>query len=298
LKNEQPSHSARRLRKPVHPHTSPESIATALKEAASVLASVSETPRLEAEVLLAHVTGLTPTAILARLERLLAPDEKARYNELLARRAAGVPLPYLTGRMEFYGLEFTVTPDVLIPRPETEVLVEQALARNPRTVVDGGTGSGCIAIALAVHLPQARVWATDISRAALRVAVDNAQRHGVADRILFIQADLLSPLRGPVDLIVSNPPYVAEEEWPALPASVREYEPRQALDGGPGGLMVIRRLLKGAPRLLRPGGTLLVEIGAGQGDRATALARSSTPGARVRIHSDLAGRDRVLEVTL
>jgi release factor glutamine methyltransferase len=200
--------------------------------------------------------------------------------------------------VEFYGLEFTVTPDVLIPRPETETLVEQALARRPRTVVDVGTGSGCVAVALAVHLPHAWVWATDLSRAALRVAATNARRHGVADRILFIQADLLLPLRGPVDLVVSNPPYVAEEEWPALPPSVREYEPRQALDGGPGGLQVIRRLLEDAPRLLRPGGTLLVEIGADQGSRVTAMVCTCIPGARARIHTDLAGRDRVLEVTL
>lgn len=278
--------------------TPSESIAAALRVATSRLASISETPRLEAEVLLAHVTGLTRTAILAHPERLLAPDEKARYNELLTRRARGVPLPYLTGRAEFYGLELAVTPDVLIPRPETEVLVDQALARRPRTVVDVGTGSGCVAIALAVHLPHARIWATDVSRAALRVAMANAHRHRVAGRILFIQADLLSPLRGPVDLVVSNPPYVAEEEWPALPLSVREYEPRSALDGGPGGLRVIQRLLKEAPRLIKRGGTLLVEIGADQGSRATALACTLIPGACVRIHPDLAGRDRVLEVAL
>lgn len=282
------------LRNPA-PH---ENIAAALKEAIAILAPVSETPRLEAEVLLAHVTGLTRTAIVAHPERPLAPDEKARYNELLALRAGGVPLPYLTGKMEFYGLEFTVTSDVLIPRPETEMLVERALEREPQTAVDVGTGSGCVAVALAVHLPHARIWATDISRAALRVAAENARCHGVADRILFLQADLLSPLRGPVDLIVSNPPYIAAEEWDSLPASVREYEPRQALDGGPGGLQIIRRLLEDAPRLLRPGGAMLIEIGAGQGSRATALACALIPGSHVRIHPDLAGRDRVLEVTL
>ncbi len=276
----------------------PESIAAILKKAAAVLSSVSETPRLEAEVLLAHATGLSRTAILAHPERLLAPDEEARYNELLFRRAQGAPLPYLTGRIEFYGLEFTVTPDVLIPRPETETLVERALAWKPRTVIDVGTGSGCVAIALAVHLPRSRIWATDISRAALQVAVDNARRHGVADRILFVQADLLSPLRGPVDLVVGNPPYVAEEEWDALPTSVRDYEPRRALDGGPGGLRVIWRLLEDAPRLLHPGGVLLMEIGAAQGGRAADLARTCIPGAQVRIYPDLAGRDRVLEVIL
>lgn len=273
-------------------------IASILKEATSLLAPVTDTPRLEAEVLLAHVTGLSRTMLLAHPEHPLAPEEKARYNELVLRRARGVPLPYLTGRVEFYGLEFIITPDVLIPRPETELLVERALVQEPRTVAEMGTGSGCVAVSLAVHLPHARVWATDLSRAALRVAAANARRHGVAGRILFIQADHLSPMRGPVDLIVSNPPYVAEEEWSSLPVSVREHEPHLALDGGPGGMYVIRRLLEDAPRLLRPGGTLLMEIGAGQGERAAALTCTRIPNAPVRLYPDLAGRDRVLEVHL
>lgn len=269
-----------------------------MREAASFLAPVTDTPRLEAESLLAFVTASSRTALLAHPERLLTADEQALYEQLVAQRAGGIPLPYLTRRVEFYGLEFTVTPDVLIPRPETEILVERALEREPRTVIDVGTGSGCVAVTLAVHLPHARVWATDLSGAALRVAAANACRHGVADRVAFIQADLLSPLRGPVDLVISNPPYVAEEEWSSLPASVREYEPRLALYGGRGGLEVIRRLLRDAPRLLQRGGTLLVEIGASQGSQAAALARACVPQACVRIHPDLAGRDRVLEVSL
>ncbi|MFN3762142.1 MAG: peptide chain release factor N(5)-glutamine methyltransferase, partial [Anaerolineae bacterium] len=275
-----------------------ETIAVALREGAALLAPITETARLEAEVLLAHVTGLTRTALLAHPERPLTADEQAHYQDLLARRRAGVPLPYLTGRIEFCGLEFIVTPEVLIPRPETETLVERALARDPRTVVDVGTGSGCVAVALAVRLPRARVYATDLSRAALRVAAINAHRHGVADRIHFLQADLASPLKGPVDLVVSNPPYVAEEEWASLPESVREHEPRLALDGGPGGLRVIRRLLADAARLLCPGGAVLVEIGAAQGPAVAALARAAFPKAQVRVHPDLAGRDRILEVVL
>lgn len=273
-------------------------IAAALREGAAALAPVTDTPHLEAEVLLAHVTGLTRTAILAHPERPLSPEEQARYEDLLARRAAGIPLPYLTGRVEFFGLDFVITPDVLIPRPETETLVERALAWDPQTVVDVGTGSGCVAVALAVQLPRARIYATDLSRAALWVAAENARRHGVADRIHFLQADLASPLKGPVDMLVSNPPYVAQEEWALLPESVREHEPRLALDGGPGGLRVVRRLLADAVRLLRPEGILLVEIGAGQGPEAAALAHAVFPRARVRIHPDLAGRDRVLEVVL
>ena len=282
-----------------HVHPCPFSdIAAALREGAAALASVTDMPHLEAEILLAHATGLTRTTILAHPERPLSPEEGVHYGDLLARRATGIPLPYLTGRVEFFGLDFVVTPDVLIPRPETETLVELALERGPQTVVDVGTGSGCVAVALAVRLPRARIYATDLSRAALSVAVMNARRHGVANRIHFLQADLASPLRGPVDILVSNPPYVAEEEWASLPESVREHEPRLALDGGPGGLRVVRRLLADAARLLRPGGVLLVEIGAGQGPEAAALARAVFPPARVQIYPDLAGRDRVLEVVL
>ncbi|MCS7178842.1 MAG: peptide chain release factor N(5)-glutamine methyltransferase [Anaerolineae bacterium] len=276
----------------------PLTVGAALQEGTAWLASVTDTARLEAEVLLAHVTRLSRTALLAHPERLLTAEERVRYTDLLDRRRAGVPLPYLTGRVEFLDLEFTVTPAVLIPRPETEMLVERALEWAPRTAVDVGTGSGCIAVTLAVRLPHARVFATDLSYAALEVARMNAQRYGVADRIHFLQADLATPLRGPVDLVVSNPPYVAGEEWGSLPESVREYEPRLALDGGPGGLRVIRRLLRNAARWLRPGGVLLMEIGAGQGADALALARTALPGARARLYPDLAGRDRVLEVIL
>lgn len=272
-------------------------VGQALRAGTDRLREATETPRLEAEVLLAHVTGLPRTALLAHPERALSTEEAREYARLLERRATGYPLPYLTGRAEFYGLEFVVTPDVLIPRPETEVLVDRALMLRPRTVIDVGTGSGCIAVALAVHLPEARLWATDLSFAALRVARENAGRHSVAGRICFLQADLLSPLTGPVDLVISNPPYVADGEWATLPESVR-HEPDLALRGGRDGLDIIRRLLAEAPRLLRSGGALLVEIGAAQGENVRALARSLLPSARVSILPDLAGRDRVLEVAL
>jgi len=271
-------------------------IGDALEEGTALLERATDAPRLEAEVLLAHVTGLPRTALLAHPERSLPAARQIAYRGLLRRRAASHPLPYLTGRVEFYGLELAVTPDVLIPRPETETLVEMALERRPATVVDVGTGSGCIAVALAVHLPGARVYATDISAPALRVAAANARRHGVQDRVRLIRCDLVGPLRGPFDLIVSNPPYVAEEEWGHLPRSVRQHEPALALHGGPDGLAVARRLLESAPPLLGPSGALLVEIGAAQGERAAALARSLLPKGHVAIHPDLAGRDRVLEV--
>ncbi len=272
-------------------------LGAALREGMDGLRAATDAPRLEAEVLLAHVTGLPRAALLAHPDRPLGSGQRARYQALVRRRAAGYPLPYLTGRVEFYGLEFAVSPAVLIPRAETETLVDLALARRPQRVVDVGTGSGCLAVALAVHLPTAHVIATDLSAPALRVAAANVRRHGVEERIRLIRCDLTAPLVGPFDLVIANPPYVARWEWPRLPASVRRYEPRLALDGGSDGLEVLRRLLAAAPRLLGAGGTLLVEIGAGQGAAAAELARAAWPAARVTIHPDLAGRPRVLEAT-
>jgi len=185
---------------------------------------------------------------------------------------------------------------VLIPRPETETLVDLALAHRPMTVVDVGTGCGCIAISLAVRLPRATICAIEISPAALAVAWRNVERHGVAARVHLMLGDVLTPCPGPVDLIVSNPPYVPTGECTALPVSVRNHEPRPALDGGPDGLALTRRLLAQAPAVLRPGGALLIEIGADQGDAASRLARTFFPQATIRVHPDLAGRDRVLEV--
>lgn len=281
-------------------------IHAALLQAAAELAPVTDIPRLEAEVLLADVLDASRAVLIAHHECSLTPTQRARYQALVRRRAVDYPLPYLTGRLEFYGLEFEVTPEVLIPRPETETLVELALARQPASAVDVGTGSGCIAVSLAVHLPEATIYATEISPAALAVARRNAQRHGVAERVRLLAGDLLSPCPGPVDLIVSNPPYVSTGEWASLPASVREYEPSLALDGGPDGLDVVRRLLAQAPAALagplptegRPGGALLIEIGAGQGEAAANLARTFFPQATVRVLPDLAGRDRVLEIQI
>lgn len=267
-----------------------------LIEGVDHLQQVTDVPRLEAEHLLSHTSGCPRAMLLAYPERRLDRAVIHRYRTLLDRRATGYPLPYLTGYVEFYGLDFLVTPDVLIPRPETETLVDRALAHRPRVVVDVGTGSGCVAVALAVHLPKAQVYGTDISAAALRVAASNAHRHGVADRVHFVQCDLIAPLLGSVDLVVANPPYVAAEEWADLPRSIREHEPRIALDGGPDGMAVIRRLLQTAPRILRPGGALLIEIGAAQGQAALSLARALLPSATSAVYPDLAGRDRVLEV--
>ncbi len=273
-------------------------VETVLREGAAALEVATDAPWLEAELLLSHVTGLPRPALLAHPEHSLPPHQLSSYRATIRRRTAGIPLPYLTGRVEFYGLDLAVTPHVLIPRPETETLVDLALQRRPEMVVDVGSGSGCVAVALAVHLPGARVVATDISAASLQTARANARRHRVQDRVRLVQCDLVAALTGPVDLLVSNPPYVARGEWASLPMSVRQYEPALALDGGPDGLAVIQRLLATGPRILQPGGAMLVEIGAAQGKAATRLAQSILPGARVAIHPDLAGRDRVLEVVL
>jgi len=285
------------------------SVQQALQDAHARLQPITDSPQLEAEVLLAYVLGASRTSVIAHPERTLTRRQVSTYRRLVRRRASAYPLPYLTGRAEFYGLQFEVTPDVLIPRPETETLVDLAVAYRPATVVEVGTGSGCIAVALAVHLPEVTVQAIEISPAALAVARRNVERHGVADRVQLMVGDILTPRPEPVDLIVSNPPYIAAGQCASLPASVRDHEPRLALDGGTDGLAITRRLLAQAPAVLRaterarqgekrPGGAMLIEIGADQGEAAGRLARTFFRQAAVRVHRDLAGRDRVLEVQL
>jgi len=276
-------------------------IAAALRWASAQLANCTDRPQVEAELLLVHVLAQPRTYLWAHPEALLTPQQVADYAARVQRRAAGEPLPYITGQIEFFGLTFAVTSDVLIPRPETETLVETALdwskAHPDAVAVDVGTGSGCIAVALAVHALSLRLYATDISPAALPVARANAERHNVAERITFLEGDLLTPLPEPVNLIVSNPPYVTEEEWAALPLSVQQ-EPRTALVSGADGLDAIRRLLQQARSRLRPGGLLLVEIGERQGEAAQALAQAAFPKADVSILPDLARKDRILRIAL
>ena len=277
-------------------------VAASLTHGANVLHTKTSASQLEAEVLLAHVLGSTRAYVYAHPECAIDVDQLAGYRALLERRARGEPLPYLTGCIEFFGLDFAVDPRVLIPRPETEALVDLALQlvtngsseRKGCAIVDVGTGSGCIAVALAVHTPRARVYALDLSADALIVARANAQRHSVDHRIAFIQSDLLEPIGERVDLIVANPPYVAAEEWATLPVEVQEHEPRIALYGGARGLEVIRRLLCELSAHLRPEGALLMEIGALQGPDVIQLARQALPSADVALHADLSGNDRVL----
>lgn len=258
--------------------------------------SALDSPRLDAEILLAHALGITRGQLHAHPQGQLSPTELASCRQLIERRAQREPVAYIVGHKEFYGLDLVVDSRVLIPRPETELLVEKAIEIGQRqsAVADVGTGSGAIAISLAVHLPQILVYATDASPAALEVAARNCRRHGVEDRVHLLHGHLLEPLPEPVDLIVANLPYVSQVELAQLPPEISRYEPRKALDGGPDGLDCIRRLLAQAEEHLKPGGVVLLEIGATQGQAMIALARHHFPAARVEIVPDYAGLDRVV----
>ena len=254
---------------------------------------------LEAEVMLRHALDVDRAAFFASLEQEPDPAALCLADSLVGRREHGEPLAYILGRREFYGLDILVTPAVLIPRQETELIVDAILelgrARPGITLADVGTGSGAIAVAAAVNLPQSRVYATDSSDAALRVARDNCLIHQVEDRVTLVHGDLLDPLDKPVDVIASNPPYVMTAEIEGLGREVRR-EPIQALDGGTGGLDVIRRLFEQAPAALRPGGAMLVEIDPRQLQPAASLASAAFPGGSVSYRLDLSGRPRVVVV--
>ena len=264
---------------------------------------------IEAEILLRHAidpaVDVSKAYLYSRFEDAIAKDVAERYEALLVRRLAREPTAYITGRREFCGLEFRVTPDVLIPRPETEQLVETAIRRaqgapwRPRLrIADIGTGSGAIAVALAKDLPQAEVYATDVSRAALGVAMENARRLGVERRIAFRAGYLLTPLHDYVDFIAANLPYVTTGDWRRLSPELREHEPRLALDGGADGLDLVRELLRQAPRYLRRGGHALLEIGEGQDEAVAAfISREMPRGTTWSVQADFAGISRVLTVS-
>jgi len=283
----------------------------AIREAAAALraAGIQEAER-EAPALAAWAMGAPLAMALSHPERELGAEQAAQLRAAVRRRAAREPFAYVTGRAEFYGLELAVDRRVMVPRPETEHVVEQALlvarelvgvhGRAPVLIADIGTGSGCIAVALAHNIArahgrapvQAMIYATDCSRDALEVAAENVRRHHLEDRVRLLHGDLLEPAPEPVHIIASNPPYVASGEFASLAPEVRDHEPRPALDGGADGLAVIRRLIDAAPAHLRDRGALVMEIGASQGPRALALATKRF--AQARIERDLAGRDRVL----
>jgi len=263
-------------------------IAQAIAEGSARLeASHVDEARRTAGVLLCHALGIDRTHLLTRSEEQIIDLNYESYLRLVERRAAGEPVQYITGHQEFFGLDFNVTNEVLIPRPETEFLVERVIALaiefpgepNP-LIADIGTGSGCIAISLATRLPHARLIATDISSGALEVARANAGRHGVQDRIQFIEGDALEPLsriglEGAVDVLASNPPYVEEATSTLVQREVREWEPHNALFSGADGLDFYRRLLPDAPRYLKPGGFVVLEIGYSQLDSIAAMIAGS-----------------------
>ena len=276
-------------------------IREALARAKKAFASGNvEDARLESELLLRHALRIGQVQLYQEPDRRLAPREEAGFWRLVERRLGGEPTAYITGRREFYGLSFSVDSSVLVPRPESELLVDAALqivrSRPVTRVAEIGTGCGAIAIILALSLPEARIYATDISAPALKVARLNCQNHGVADRICLLAGDMLDPLPGPVDLIVANLPYVPELEVSRL--GLADFEPLLALDGGRDGLEKIGRLCSGVGDRLRPGGFLLLEVGQGQGMAVTALLRRLFPSAGIEVIPDLAGIDRVVVLSL
>lgn len=293
--------------------------AAAIANASALLACAGvENARLDAELLMAAAAGVSRAAVIADSIHLDA-DVMARFERMVRRRTAREPLAYIVGHREFYSLEFVVRPGVLIPRPETETVVGAALGflreRPAAKVLDIGTGSGAIAIAMAANAPEAQIVAIDISKVSLEVAGENARRHGCAGRIAFVEADYAAldaralPFAS-FDLIVSNPPYITEAELPALAPEVRDFEPRLALDGGVDGMAFYRKIAAGLARWLAPEGEVILEVGAGQAEAVEAIivdamriearsveARMRAAGcaARARLR-DLAGVERVVRV--
>ena len=286
----------------------PDSVRQAFVETASVLREAGiETPELDARLLLCHAAALTHESFVARAGEALQPEAAVRLEALVRRRASREPISRITGTREFYGRSFLVDESVLDPRPDTETLIEAALAliektgrrEEPLRLLDLGTGTGCILVTLLDELPKARGFGTDLSPAALRLAEANARRLGVAGRASFLASDWLDAIHGEFDLIVSNPPYIASGEIERLAPEVAHHDPYLALDGGPDGLEAYRRIAAGAARLLAPKGAILVEIGASQ---APAVAGLLHDGGFLVANDgpsfDLGGRPRVVVATM
>lgn len=263
-------------------------------------------PRLAAELLLASALGCRKIELYTRYDAAPSAEERSAFRQLVRTATGGAPIAHLVGQKEFYSLDFEVTTDVLIPRPETELVVEQALSQCDAwayerfDILDVGTGSGCIAVSVAARQPAARIVATDCSAAALEVARRNARRHAVSDLVRFVQADMLdlppeSVPEGGFDLILSNPPYISENDPSGLAEDVKKFEPSIALFGGPDGLTAFRRMAGGAGRILKPTGFIFVEIGCGQMPQVESVFAEHGMVSRRRF-ADLTGKTRVLQL--
>lgn len=276
-------------------------LAQALKQSVETLVEVSDTPNLDAQTLLAHCSGKSRAWILAHPEECLTEIVVSSWLRDIEKLKTGVPLPYVLGHWQFYGQDFTLTADTLIPRPETELLIEEAVGwldfqPGHRLAADIGTGSGCIAVSLSMVKPDLSVIATDISYPALKVARRNSSLHNVFERVHFLQTDLFPPIAHRFDLICANLPYIPTETLPTLKVSHRE--PKLALDGGANGLEIIGRFLKEAPYHINPGGTLLIEIDHSQGFEVQSLAQNIFPRAEISLKHDLSGLDRLVTIQL
>jgi release factor glutamine methyltransferase len=277
----------------------PITIEEALGEAFSRIKSISETPNLDAQILLGHSMGVSRTWVIGHAHDVITPNVFKNFQSLISQREIGVPLPYILGWWEFYGRRFRVSEEVLIPRPETELLVEVAinyLTQNSarQFVLDIGTGSGCIAISLAAEISRLEILATDISRNALGLAKENAVKHGVSERIHFVQMDLSTGVSAQPDVVCANLPYIPGEQLQNL--EVANWEPSIALDGGVNGLSQIIDLLDDLPRIVQPGGMILLEVEEKKGDDVRVEARERFPDGKIELHCDLAGKDRLLSI--
>jgi len=281
-------------------------IADTIRRAAEQLATAGiETARLDAEVLLAHLLKKDRVWLIAHNTDALDIDSASNYEYVVDRRAQREPLQHIVGNQEFWGLDFMVSPDVLIPRPETELVVESAIKAAEKMaaplILDLCTGSGCIAISIAKHLAASRTMATDWSGRALAIARENARHHGVADRIKFLEGDLFEPLeeldiQGKVDIIVANPPYIPARDLAALQPEVRDHEPEMALIAGKQGTEIHQCIISTAPRYLKQHGQLIMEMGMGQAAALVHMARDTNAYETPEILKDLAGIDRVIVV--
>jgi len=274
-------------------------IKTILRQAAHDLAaSGSPSPRLDAEVLLMHVLMTDRLSLMLHPERNLTWEEAARFAGEVERRRRGEPVAYILGEKEFWSLRFKVNCEVLIPRPETECLVEEVLKchgtnSQDLAIIDIGTGSGVIGVVLAVEFPAARIVATDVSPGALEVARQNAAAHGVEGRMDFLEGSLFGTALGPFDIIVSNPPYIPDGVYPLLPSGIREFEPRGALVAGPDGADFHREIIRQGASRLKPGGRIFLEIGEGQGSLVEGFLRETGAYEEISIRKDYGGMERV-----